>query len=45
MSENLTLQQVAEKVGRTPQTLRMHIRKQWLKAEKLPRRRLTGSRN
>ncbi len=36
MSENLTLQQVAAKVGRKPQTLRIHIRKQWLKAEKLP---------
>lgn len=35
MTENLTLDQVAKRVGRTSQTLRRHIRLGWLKAEKI----------
>lgn len=31
-----TLQQLAAKIDRTDQTLRLHIRRQWLKAEKVP---------
>ncbi len=36
MSPCLSTEALAELVGRDPETIRRHIRRRWLKAEKLP---------